>query len=274
MLSDSQQVKIVVLPGDGVGPEVVQEAQKVLECVAYHRSLYHHLEFKFENHLIGGIAIDQTGSPLPENTLEACKTASAILLGSVGGPSWPKTPSGPRPEQGLLEIRKALNLFANIRPCYFPADCLLDKSPLKREIVQGAEFTVVRELTGGLYFGKRQEEVDGSGNFTSLRFIFNLIAYDTMSYSVDEVQRITRIAGHLSMLQDPPLPIISIDKANVLASSRLWKRVVTETLAKEFPKVPLSHHLVDSAAMVMVMNPRKLNGILLTENMVFFPILN
>lgn len=197
---------------------------------------------------------------MPDQTLEACKSASAVLLGAVGGPQWPKKPTDqvpfpPRPEQGLLKLRKELGLYANIRPCFFPGSSLVNQSPLKADRVAGTQFTVIRELTGGLYFGDRQEE-NAQG-----------IAYDTMTYSVPEVQRITRIAAHLAMLSNPPLPIISIDKANVLASSRLWRRVVTETLAAEFPNLTLSHQLVDSAAMHMVMHPTQLNGIILTENL-------
>ncbi|KAJ3208399.1 3-isopropylmalate dehydrogenase [Entophlyctis luteolus] len=248
----SSQPVVVLLEGDGVGPEVVREAAKVLRAVAPH--------IVYMNELIGGCAIDSTGVPLPAKTLESCRRASAILLGAVGGPQWPrKDPAtgslGPRPEQGLLEIRKELDLFANIRPCVFPSESLLNYSPLKLETVKGAEFTVVRELTGGIYFGERQEE-NPEGE-----------AWDKMVYTVPEIQRITRIAAHLSLLSTPPLPITSVDKANVLASSRLWRRVVTQTLASEYPTIPLSHQLVDSCAMIMVKNPRALNGVILTENM-------
>ncbi|TPX61198.1 3-isopropylmalate dehydrogenase [Powellomyces hirtus] len=247
---------IVLLPGDGIGPEIVAEARKVLDKVVAVRKL----NIQFKEELIGGSAIDKTGSPLPDQTLDACKAAAGVLLGAVGGPQWPKkptaeTPNPPRPEQGLLKLRKELDLFANIRPCVFPGSSLLDLSPLKEHIVKGCDITFVRELTGGIYFGKRGEE-DQSG-----------VAWDTMEYSVAEVQRITRIAANLAMLHDPPLPITSIDKENVLATSRLWRRVVTETLQKEFPKIKLSHNLVDSAAMLLVKNPRALNGVVLTENM-------
>ncbi|KAI8910238.1 putative 3-isopropylmalate dehydrogenase [Gorgonomyces haynaldii] len=246
---------IVLLPGDGVGPEVVQEAQKVLEQVAIKSGI----KLAFKTHLIGGCAIDATGDPLPKETLDACKQASAVLLGAVGGPQWPRPatkeiPNPMRPEQGLLALRKELDLFANIRPCLFPGKTLLQHSPLKPEIIDGVKFTVVRELTGGIYFGKRQETKDG-------------IAWDTMEYSEEEVKRITKIACELSILHNPPLPITSIDKANVLATSRLWRKTVTEMIEKEYPQIPLYHNLVDSAAMHMLMNPKKLNGIVLTENM-------
>ncbi|KAJ3249085.1 3-isopropylmalate dehydrogenase [Chytriomyces hyalinus] len=252
MTQQKQSISVVLLEGDGVGPEVVAEAAKVLKVVAP--------QITYKNELIGGCAIDATGVPLPEQTVVSCKNADAILLGAVGGPQWPRRDPatnalGPRPEQGLLEIRKSLDLFANIRPCVFPSEALLNYSPLKLETVKGAEFIVVRELTGGIYFGERMEE-NAEGE-----------AWDKMVYTVPEIQRITRIAGHLSLLSTPPAPITSIDKANVLASSRLWRRVVTETLTKEFPTVPFSHQLVDSAAMIMVKNPRALNGVLLTENM-------
>ncbi|KAJ3122098.1 3-isopropylmalate dehydrogenase [Nowakowskiella sp. JEL0407] len=247
---------IVFLAGDGVGPECVAEAKKVLNVIVAKTPS---CTFTFEDCLIGGAAIDATGVPLPAETLKSCRSATAILLGAVGGPQWPRpktaeNPNPARPETGLLEIRKELDLFANIRPCVFPAPSLIKYSPLKENIVKGTEFTVVRELTSGIYFGKREEEKNGE-------------AWDTMLYTEFEVQRITRIAARLALLSNPPLPITSIDKANVLASSRLWRRVVSETLSKEFPTIPYSHNLVDSAAMHMVMNPKKLNGIILTENM-------
>ncbi|KAJ3191521.1 3-isopropylmalate dehydrogenase [Irineochytrium annulatum] len=251
--------KIVILPGDGVGPEVVKEARKVLEVVLATSSV----KATFEEHLIGGSAIDATEEPLPKATMDACKTSSAILLGAVGGPQWPKPSAklggklGPRPEQGLLALRKELDLFANIRPCIFPSESLTKMSPLREDRVQGVSFVIVRELTGGIYFGDRHEEDDNGDS------------WDKMSYSVKEVQRITRVAASLAMLSNPPLAVTSIDKANVLATSRLWRRVVTQTLKEEFPALlpGLKHHLVDSAAMLMIQNPRALNGVVVTENM-------
>ncbi|KAG5458099.1 MAG: 3-isopropylmalate dehydrogenase, partial [Olpidium bornovanus] len=187
--------------------------------------------------------------PLPRAARIA---ATAILLGAVGGPAWPRPvdpadPSKgftPRPEEGLLALRKELNLYANLRPCNFASQSLVKNSPLKEEIVQGVGFTVIRELVGGVYFGRREEE-DEQGNGG----------------------RIARLAGQMAMQSNPPLPIHSIDKANVLATSRLWRRVVTETIKKEFPSVLLDHQLVDAAAMHLVRNPRSLNGIVLTENL-------
>ncbi|KIK46654.1 hypothetical protein CY34DRAFT_800171 [Suillus luteus UH-Slu-Lm8-n1] len=243
--------RIVVLPGDGIGPDVIAQATRVLELVSETSTS---VKLNLESHDFGGCAIDNHGEPLPASTLEACQQADAILLGSVGGPKW-----GPeakvRPEQGLLGIRKALGLYANVRPANFASDSLLSYTPLRPEIARGVDMIVIRELIGGLYFGPRQEQGDGD------------TAYDTMVYSVAEVERITRVAAQIALAANPPLPIHSIDKANVLASSRLWRRVVTETLAKEYPQLTVDHYLVDSAAMIIVANPKKLNGVVLTENM-------
>ncbi|KAG2042204.1 3-isopropylmalate dehydrogenase [Suillus americanus] len=243
--------RIVVLPGDGIGPDVIAQATRVLELVSETSTS---VKLILESHDFGGCAIDKYGEPLPASTLTACQQADAILLGSVGGPKW-----GPeakvRPEQGLLGIRKALGLYANVRPANFASDSLLSYTPLKPEIAKGVDMIVIRELIGGLYFGPRQEQGDGD------------TAYDTMVYSVAEVERITRVAAQIALAANPPLAIHSIDKANVLASSRLWRRVVTETLAKEYPQLTVDHYLVDSAAMIIVANPKKLNGVVLTENM-------
>lgn len=241
---------VVVLPGDHVGQEVTDEAIKVLKAIEEVRPS---VKFNFQHHLIGGAAIDAVGVPLPDDTLEASKEADAVLLGAVGGPKWGT--GSVRPEQGLLKIRKELNLYANLRPCNFASDSLLDLSPIKKEIVQGTDFTVVRELVGGIYFGERSED-DGSG-----------VASDTETYSVTEVQRITRMAAFLSLQHNPPLPIWSLDKANVLASSRLWRRVVQETIDNEFPQLKVQHQLIDSAAMILIKSPTTLNGIVITSNM-------
>lgn len=242
--------KVVVLSGDHVGPEVTAEALKVLSVISEVRP---HVKFDFQHHLIGGAAIDATGNPLPDESLEAAKAADAVLLGAVGGPKWGT--GAVRPEQGLLKIRKELNLYANLRPCNFLSDALLELSPLKSNIVKGTDFVIVRELVGGIYFGEREED-NGSGK-----------AWDTEAYSVAEVQRLTRMAAFLALQSNPPLPVWSLDKANVLASSRLWRKTVTETIEKEFPQLTLSHQLIDSAAMIMVKNPKSLNGVLLTTNM-------
>lgn len=246
---------ITVLPGDHVGAEVCAEAIKVLKAIE--RSTPHRaIRFEFLHHLIGGAAIDATGLPLPAESLHAAKQSHAVLLGAVGGPKWGT--GAVRPEQGLLTIRKELNLYANLRPCNFVCDSLLDLSPLKPEIVRGTNFTVVRELVGGIYFGQRQEQEDSSENDT---------AWDTELYSVLEVTRITRMAAFMALQHNPPLPIWSLDKANVLASSRLWRRTVDKVMAAEFPQLKVQHQLIDSAAMILVKSPSQLNGVIITSNM-------
>lgn len=234
----------------------------------------------------GGAAIDAAGDPLPADTIKACEAADAMLLGesgvvdpmrnrvpklkadipsrylsgAVGGPKWGV--GKVRPEQGLLKIRKHFDLYANIRPALFPSKSLLSHSPLKSEIAEGTNMIVVRELVKGLYFGDRSEaDLDTPGSAGE--------AMDSMTYNRADVERITRLAAYLALQSNPPAKIHSIDKANVLACSRLWRRVATEVIEKEFKDsgIELDHHLVDSAAMVMVSNPRKLNGIVLTENL-------
>ncbi|QLG71386.1 hypothetical protein HG535_0B04280 [Zygotorulaspora mrakii] len=242
--------KIVVLPGDHVGQEIVLEAIKVLKAIS---EAHPNIKFDFENHLIGGAAIDATGVPLPDEALEASKKADAVLLGAVGGPKWGT--GSVRPEQGLLKIRKELQLYANLRPCNFASDSLLELSPLKEKYAKGTDFVVVRELVGGIYFGERKED-NGDG-----------VAWDSEQYSVPEVQRITRMAAFLALQQNPPLPIWSLDKANVLASSRLWRKTVEETIKNEFPTLSVNHQLIDSAAMILIKNPTQLNGIIITNNM-------
>lgn len=177
-----------------------------------------------------------------------------MLLGAIGGPEWGT--GKVRPEQGILRLRKEMQTYGNLRPCFFPSESLVDFSPLKAEVCRGTNFTVVRELTGGIYFGERKEADDGSD-----------VAWDTELYSKQEIERITRLAAHLALASDPPAPVWSLDKANVLATSRLWRKVVTETMAKEFPQLTLQHQLIDSAAMIMVKNPRGLNGVVVTSNL-------
>ena len=253
----TQTFSIATLPGDGIGPEVVDQAVRVLELVSEKSTNF---KLQIRPHDFGGAAIDATGEPLPAATLQACKEADAILLGAVGGPKWGV--GKVRPEQGLLAIRKELDLYANIRPARFPSDSLLEHSPLRPEVAKGTDIVVIRELVKGLYYGDRKEaDLDAPDSKGE--------AYDVMVYDKSDVQRITRLAAYLAMRSSPPAKIHSIDKANVLATSRLWRRVVNETIESEFREkgVEVDHHLVDSAAMVMVSNPRKLNGILLTENM-------
>ncbi|CCE88796.1 Piso0_001578 [Millerozyma farinosa CBS 7064] len=246
---------ITVLPGDHVGTEICDQAIKVFKAIE-ESTPYKNIHFDFKNHLIGGAAIDATGNPLPDETLAAAKESDAVLLGAVGGPKWGT--GSVRPEQGLLKIRKELNLYANLRPCNFASDTLLELSPLKSELVKGTNFTVVRELVGGIYFGERQEQDESDDKKT---------AWDTEKYTVDEVARITRMAAFMALQHNPPLPIWSLDKANVLASSRLWRKTVDEVISKEFPQLTVQHQLIDSAAMILVKSPTKLNGIIITSNM-------
>ncbi|CCO27511.1 3-isopropylmalate dehydrogenase [Rhizoctonia solani AG-1 IB] len=248
-------------------PEVVDQAIRVLETISEKGEV----KFNLESHDFGGIAIDNHQNPLPDKTLEACKKADAVLMGSVGGPKWGVGKI--RPEQGLLKLRKELGLYANIRPANFASDSLVTSSPLKDTVAKGVDIIVVRELIGGLYFGRRKEEDENMPEAKGLTSIGEKsigdvgVAWDTMVYSVEEVQRITRVAAKIALASNPPLKIHSVDKANVLASSRLWRRVVGETIKTEFPELEVDHGLVDSVAMVMVQNPRKLNGVILTENM-------
>ncbi|MCJ1335694.1 3-isopropylmalate dehydrogenase [Bachmanniomyces sp. S44760] len=242
--------KIVVFAGDYCGPEVTAEALKILRVIEKESS---HIKFNFQDHLLGGASIDATGSPLTDAALTAAKNADAVILGAIGGPKWGTGTI--RPEQGLLKLRKEMGTFGNLRPCNFASDSLVDISPLKADICRGVDFTIIRELTGGIYFGERKED-DGDGH-----------AWDTEPYSRPEIERITRLAGHLALQTNPPQPVWSLDKANVLATSRLWRKVVTEVMEKEFPKLKLGHQLIDSAAMLMVKNPRALNGIIVTSNL-------
>jgi 3-isopropylmalate dehydrogenase len=198
-------------------------------------------------------SIDATGEPLTAEALAAAKAADAILLGAIGGPKWGTGKI--RPEQGILELRKKLDTYGNLRPCNFASESLVDISPLKAEVCRGTDFTIVRELTGGIYFGERKED-EGDGT-----------AWDTEPYSRAEIERITRLGAHLALAQDPPAKVWSLDKANVLATSRLWRKVVTEVMANEFPQLSIGHQLIDSAAMLMVKNPRGLNGVVITSNL-------
>ncbi|KAI9042177.1 3-isopropylmalate dehydrogenase LEU2 [Aspergillus affinis] len=240
---------IVVFGGDHCGPEVTAEAIKVLRAVEKKRDV----KFNLQDHLLGGASIDATGSPLTDEALNAAKNADAVLLGAIGGPKWGT--GAVRPEQGILKLRKEMQTFGNLRPCNFAAPSLVESSPLRADICRGVDFNIIRELTGGIYFGERKED-DGSG-----------FALDTEPYSRPEIERIIRLAAHLALQHDPPLPVWSLDKANVLATSRLWRKVVTEVMANEFPQLKIEHQLIDSAAMIMVKDPRKLNGIIVTSNL-------
>jgi len=238
------KARIAVMAGDGIGPEVVAEGVRVLERVA--RKFGH--EFAMHAAPFGGAAIDLTGDPLPKATLDECLAADAILLGAIGGPKW--GPASPvRPEQGLLRIRRELGLYANLRPIKLhPA--LRDTSTLKPEILDGVDLVFVRELTGGIYFGEKTRTPTQ--------------ATDLCSYSAGEIERITRVAGRLAMARGKK--IVSVDKANVLETSRLWREVAERVIKSEFPGVSIEHALVDSTAMHLIRRPRDYD-VLLTENM-------
>lgn len=241
--------KITVLAGDGIGPEITEQALRVLDAAASRFGF----EVETGHALLGGAAIDATGVPLPDETVEMCKSSDAVLLGAVGGPKWDNLPGDKRPEKGLLEIRSALGLFANLRPALvYPA--LRGASPLKDEILgEGLDLLVVRELTGGIYFGNRgRKEVNGGES-----------AFDTEEYSAEEIRRICKIAFELAMKRGKKL--CSIDKANVLESSRLWRETVT-ALSADYPQVSLSHMYVDNAAMQLVRAPGQFDTIV-TSNM-------
>ncbi len=231
--------KIILLPGDGIGPEIIAPALEVLNAVG--------AAFEYEQHLFGGASIDAHGIALTEETLAACQAADAVLLAAVGGPKWDTTdPSKPRPEQGLLGLRKGLGLFANLRPVR-PLPALYDASPLKREVIDGTDLLVVRELTGGIYFGEKTRTADA--------------ASDLCAYTRAEIERIARVAFAATKRK-----LTSVDKANVIETSRLWREVVREVHATEFPQVELQHMLVDNAAMQLVSNPAEFD-VIVTENM-------
>ncbi|MDR7484384.1 MAG: 3-isopropylmalate dehydrogenase [Armatimonadota bacterium] len=243
------KARIVLLPGDGIGPEVTAEAVKVLRAVARLRGH----TFTFEEAPFGGAAIRAGWPPLPDATLEACRRADAVLLGAVGGPEWDGLPPDRRPEAGLLALRRALRLFANLRPVRaFPA--LLDAAPLRTEVLAGTDLLIVRELTGGLYFGEPRGRAARDGRRAAI---------DTLTYAEDEIARVVRTAFRAAQRRRRHLT--SVDKANVLHSSQLWREVVGE-VAREFPDVTLDHMLVDAAAMHLVRRPT-LFDVMVTENM-------
>ncbi len=235
---------IVTLPGDGIGPEVTREGVRVLQIVA---AKFGHT-FEFEERMMGGGAIDATGNPLPDETLAACKRADAVLLGAVGGPKWDDPRAKTRPEAGLLALRKGLELYANLRPVK-PHPALAGISPLRAERLLGVDFIVVRELTGGLYFGQPQERRATS-------------AVDTLEYHDYEIRRIVNLAFKLA--EPRQKRVTSVDKANVLESSRYWREIAMEC-AQDFPAVKLDHMLVDTASMRLVMSPAQFD-VLVTEN--------
>lgn len=243
------KANLVLLPGDGIGPEIVSATAEVLQALA--RKFKH--ELSMQEYLIGGIAMDQFGVPLPDETLQACQKSDAILLGAVGGPKWDDPKAALRPEQGLLGARKALALFGNLRPVkVYPY--LLDASPLRPERLEGVDLLVVRELTGGLYFGQPKE-----------RRIINSEeqAIDSMTYTVSEIERVARLAFELAGKRRGK--VSSVDKANVLECSRLWRQTVTR-VAQEYPGITLEHILVDAASMFLITKPATFD-VILTENM-------
>jgi 3-isopropylmalate dehydrogenase len=239
---------IAVIPGDGIGPEVIRETVKVLDRIA---DKFGH-KFSYQELLAGGVAIDQTGKALPEDTLSACKSSDSVLLGAVGGWKWDDLPGDKRPETALLGLRKALELYANIRPALLFEE-LASACPLKPEIVKdGLDFVVVRELTGGIYFGEKGTKETDMGH----------AAYDVELYSEKEVRRIAQTAFDMASKRNKK--VTSVDKANVLESSRLWRRVVSET-AKEYPQIELNNMYVDNAAMQLVRDPKQFD-VIVTSN--------
>ncbi len=234
--------KILLLPGDGIGPEITAPTVELLNTLG--------LDLEFEEHLFGGAAIDAYGTALTDDTVAACRASDAVLLAAVGGPRWDTTdPSKPRPEQGLLGLRKALGLYANLRPVR-PLPALYDASPLKREVIEGTDLLVLRELTGGIYFGEKTRTDD--------------YASDLCGYSREEIERIARVA--FVAARGRRNRVASVDKANVLETSRLWRAVVVELHESEYSDVELEHILVDNAAMQLVSNPSAFD-VLVTENM-------
>ncbi|MGA9573786.1 MAG: 3-isopropylmalate dehydrogenase [Lysobacterales bacterium] len=237
--------RIVLLPGDGIGPEVTAEAELLINTVAE----IFGVNIDLQTALIGGAAIDATGDPLPEETLAACREATAVILGAVGGPKWSDPGARVRPEQGLLKIRKELGLFANLRPVRLHPK-LLGASPLKPEYLEGVDLMVVRELTGGSYFGDKLEGDD--------------FASDTCTYSREEIERVVKKAANIARQRSGKLTMI--DKANVMATSRLWRRVTQEVMQTQFQDVSYEFILVDAAAMYLITNPARFD-VIVTENM-------
>ena len=241
---------IALLPGDGIGPEVVAEGVKLLHTVA---ERFGHA-FEMQSTLIGGCAIDATGTALPDETVKLCQSADAVLLGAVGGPKWDDPNATVRPEQGLLGIRKALGLFANLRPVTIRPE-LIDASPLRPERLVGVDMLVVRELTGGSYFGEKKRETLPDGSERAL---------DACVYTSGEIERVVRVAAQMARTRRNKLT--SVDKANVMETSRLWRSVTTRVMREEFPDVELDHILVDACAMYLISRPASFD-VIVTENM-------
>ena len=238
---------IAVLPGDGIGPEIIRESIKILDAIA---EVFQY-KFQFEYGLIGAEAIFKTGNPLPEETLKICKNSDAVLFGAIGDPAFDNNPEAKvRPEQGLLKLRKELGLFANIRPLKTYSS-LIGKSPLKKEIIEGADIQIFRELVSGIYFGEKFTDPEGA------------YAYDVCKYSREDILPIARMAFQEAQKRNKKLTLI--DKANVLDTSRLWRKICQE-IAPEYPGVQLDYMFVDNAAMQLILNPKQFD-VILTENM-------
>jgi 3-isopropylmalate dehydrogenase len=242
-------LNVALLPGDGIGPEVVAEGVRALQAVA---ERYGH-SIDLHEGLIGGSAIDERGTPLPPETIDLCLEADAVLLGAVGGPRWDDPDAPLRPEQGLLGLRKVMLVYANLRPVRVHPS-LVAASPLRAERLEGVDLVFVRELTGGLYFGEKRREKDASGER----------AVDECVYTTEEIERVTRIAAEMAGTRRGKLT--SVDKANVLETSRLWRSTVTRLMRDEFPDVALEHVLVDACAMQLLRDPRSFD-VIVTENM-------
>ncbi|MBD5167980.1 MAG: 3-isopropylmalate dehydrogenase [Helicobacter sp.] len=237
--------KVAIIKGDGIGPEVIDEAKKVLDAVAY----AHHFTLDYHDYLLGGAAIDRVGVPLPDDTLKGCMQSQAVLLGAVGGEKWDSLESHLRPEAGLLGLRKALDVYANLRPAVV-YDELIGASTLKPEVISGTDIMVVRELTGGIYFGQPRAKEENR-------------AFNTMIYTREEVRRVAKIAFEIAMGRKKR--VCSIDKANVLEVSQMWREEVS-ALAKEYPDVSLTHMYVDNAAMQLIRNPKQFD-VIVTGNL-------
>ncbi|MEC8342734.1 MAG: 3-isopropylmalate dehydrogenase, partial [SAR324 cluster bacterium] len=240
--------KIVVTPGDGIGPEVTEQALIVLKEVATRFQL----ELEIEEMPVGGTAYDQTGTPIPNETLKACLEADAVLLGAVGGPKWEPLDFSVRPERGLLKLRSELQLYANLRPAVIYGD-LVDASTLKRDVVEGADLMVIRELTGGIYFGEPRGLEERNGE---------RVGFNTLVYSESEIRRVGKMACEIAMKRNKKLT--SVDKANVLESTELWREVMTDVV-KDFPEIDLNHMYADNAAMQLIRDPKQFDTMVTTN---------
>lgn len=252
-MAETKTFRLLILPGDHVGPEIMDEALKVLSLVEQHRP---DIRIEKTTDIVGGSSIDKHGVPVTQDVLDKAKNSDAVLFGSVGGPEW--ADAVPTPESGLLQLRHHLDAFANLRPCEILVPSLVDASPIKADIVRGTKFIVVRENCGGAYFGDKREDPD--------------VASDLWLYSRREVERLARVSAAVARILGnqenggKPATVWSADKANVLANSRLWRRVTSDIFAREFPDIDLQHQLADSMAMLMVRDPRRFNGVIHTDN--------